>query len=234
MTDDPGDSSGGEPSFMTFGRRRAAGQAYLVRPGDDGEGTGPGVLVLSSWWGLTAGIKEFCNRLCDEGFVVLAPDLTGGTLPETAAEAELELSSADPNVTANLILSSAVALRSATDDPSGPVAVVGFSMGASWALWAATRQPESFDKVVAYYGSQNIDFGEMRARVQGHFAEHDELVPEDDVVLLEADLFELGREPEMWHYAETRHWFAEAGVDGHYDEAAAALAWTRTLDFLRG
>jgi len=210
---------------------RAAGQAYLVRPGDDGEGTGPGVLVLSSWWGLTRGVKDFCNRLSDEGFVVLAPDLTGGLLPDTAAEAELELVASDPNATANLILSSAVALRSASDDPSGPVAVVGFSMGASWALWAATRQPESFDRVVVYYGSQSIDFSDLRADVLGHFAEHDEMVSADDVVVLEAELFELGHEPEMWHYDGTSHWFAEHGVDG-YDDAAAELAWRRTLAFL--
>lgn len=232
VSDDSGTPAEGS-SFLSFGRARSAGQAYLVRPGEDGEGTGPGVLVLSSWWGLTQGLKAFCNRLCDEGFVVLAPDLMGGARPETAAEAELELAETDPNATAALVISSTVALRSATDDPAGPVAVVGFSMGASWALWAATRQPESFDKVVAYYGSQTIDFADMAARVQGHFAEHDDLVSHDDVVLLEADLFELGRDPEMWHYADTRHWFAEVDVADHYDEAAAELAWDRTVEFLR-
>lgn len=219
--------------LVPFRRQRTAGQAYLVRPGDDGEGVGPGVLVLHSWWGLTGGIKDLCHRLADEGFVALAPDLAGGLLPETAAEAELELAGADPNETAALIISSTVALRSATIDPTGPIAVIGFSMGASWALWAATRQPESFSKVVAYYGSQTIDFTDLRARVQGHFAEHDELVGADDVVLLEADLFELGHEPEMWHYEGVHHWFAEPGVEGHYDEAAAESAWQRTLEFLR-
>lgn len=213
-------------------RPRSAGQAYLVRPGPDGEGTGPGVLVLHSWWGLTPGIKDLCNRLCDEGFVVLAPDLSEGLQPQTAAEAELELSASDPNTTAALILASAVALRSATDDPSGPIAVVGFSMGGSWALWAATRQPESFSKVVVYYGSQSIDFADLTASVQGHFAERDELVSEDDVVLLESELFELGREPEMWHYSDVGHWFAEPGIES-YDPAAAELAWQRTLAFLQ-
>ncbi|MFN8051633.1 MAG: dienelactone hydrolase family protein [Acidimicrobiales bacterium] len=221
------------PPMIPFGRRpSSAGQAYLVRPGDDGEGTGPGVLVLHSWWGLTPGIKDFCNRLCDEGFVVLAPDLLDGKLPETAAEAEVELSESDPNATAALIISSTVALRSACEDPSGPVAVVGFSMGASWALWAATRQPDSFSKVVAYYGSQTIDFSDLRAQVQGHFPEHDALVSPDDIVLLEADLFELGHEPEMWHYEGVHHWFAEPGVEGFHDEPAAALAWERTVEFL--
>lgn len=216
----------------SFGpRARSAGQAYFVRPGADADETGPGVLVLHSWWGLTTGVKEYCNRLADEGFVVVAPDLLGGRRPETSAEAEIELAESDPNTTADLVLSSAFALRSATDDPSGPVAVVGFSMGASWALWAATRQPDSFHKVVAYYGSQNIDFSDLRAAVLGHFAEQDVLVHPDEVVLLEAELFEQGREPEMWHYEGVGHWFAERGADA-YDEAAAELAWQRTVAFL--
>jgi carboxymethylenebutenolidase len=143
------------------------------------------------------------------------------------------LSNRDPNADAALVLSSTVALRSATDEPSGPIAVVGFSMGASWAIWAATRQPESFSKVAVYYGTQSIDFDDLTAAIQGHFAEHDELVGDDAVVELEADLFERGHEPEMWHYAGVRHWFAEPGDHGAYDEPAAALAWQRTLDFLK-
>jgi len=215
--------------------RGSAGTAYLIRPdGPEGPGTGsgPGVLVLSSWWGLTRGVKDLCERLADQGFVALAPDLVG-SLPETAAEAELELERRDPNAVAALLISSVVALRSQTDEPAGPVAVVGFSMGASWALWLATRQPESVSKVVAYYGTQRTSFAELRARVQGHFAEHDELVGETELVELESALFEVGHEPEVWHYPGTRHWFAEPGVTDHHDVEAADLAWLRTLEFLR-
>lgn len=212
---------------------RHAGQLYLLRPGPDGDGVGPGVLVLHSWWGLTPQVKAYCERLCDEGFVVAAPYLLDGRLPETAAEAELELAEIDPNRSAGLVLSSAAAVRALTDDPAGPISVVGFSMGASWALWAATRQPETFSTVVAFYGTQTIDFTDLRARVQGHFAEDDHLVDADDVVALEADLFELGLEPEVWHYPGVGHWFAEEGAGDAFDQDAAALAWERTLDFLR-
>ena len=106
-------------------------------------------------------------------------------------------------------------------------------MGASWALWAATRQPESFSKVVAYYGSQTIDFSDLTARVLGHFPSNDSLLSPDEVVELEAGLFERGHEPEIWHYEGVAHWFAEADVAEFYDEAAAELAWERTLEFLR-
>ncbi|MEZ5321077.1 MAG: dienelactone hydrolase family protein [Microthrixaceae bacterium] len=209
----------------------AAGRAYVVRPGDDADGTGAGVLVLHSWWGLTGDVKEVCHRLADLGFVVCAPDLSAGLLPETTAEAEFELARVDPNRVADLVLSSAVALRSITDEPSGPVSVLGFGMGASWALWAATRQPETFVRVVAYYGTQSIDFSDLTAAVQCHFADRDEVVRPEEVIELTASLFESGREPEIWNY-DARHGFAEPASADAYDPDAAALAWSRTVSFL--
>ena len=230
VSDETNQPAADPPFVRPTGR---AGQAYLVRPGENADEPGPGVLVLHSWWGLTPGIKEYCNRLSEEGFVVLAPDLLRGVVPDTAAEAEFELSESDPNSTAALVLASTVTLRSVTEHPDGPVAIIGFSMGASWALWAATRQPESFCKVVAHYGTQHIDFSTLTAQVQGHFAQHDTLVSADDLVEFESDLFELGHEPEFWHYEGTRHWFAEAGHDEFFDSDAAELAWQRTLAFLK-
>jgi len=44
------------------------------------------VLVLHAWWGLSDGIRRFCDRLAGEGFVALAPDLCGGRTAGTIAE----------------------------------------------------------------------------------------------------------------------------------------------------
>jgi carboxymethylenebutenolidase len=215
---------------MSVGERpESAGTAYLVRPE---AGTGPGVLVLHAWWGLTPFFKGVCDRLADEGFVALAPDLLQGRRPETSAEAEVELAEIDPNESAALILSSIVALRSQTDDPDGPVAVLGFSMGASWALWLGTRQPDSVRAVVVYYGSQDIDFDDLRAPVLGHFAEDDDFVSEDELRYLEAQLRLLDKDVEFIRYPGTRHWFAESDREA-YEEEAAEAAWARTVEFLR-
>jgi pimeloyl-ACP methyl ester carboxylesterase len=43
-------------------------------------------------------------------------------------------------------------------DPVRPISIVGFSMGASLALWASVRIPDRVTKVVAFYGAQSIDF----------------------------------------------------------------------------
>jgi carboxymethylenebutenolidase len=209
----------------------SAGTGYVVAPDS---GHGPGILVLHSWWGLTPYFRTVCDRLADAGFVALAPDLHGGD--QTAAtpdEAEALLAATDPNQTAGLVVSSLTALARMPATSDGPVGVLGFSMGASWALWAATRFADQVGAVSIYYGSQDIDFEPMRAPVQGHFAEHDEFTSEDDVNYLEAQLRLVGRSVDFHRYAGTGHWFAEADRPPAHDPVAAELAWARTVDFFQ-
>ncbi len=206
-----------------------AGSAYLVVPD---EGPGHGVLVLHSWWGLDAATKGVVERLADAGYTALAPDLLGGIRPQDADAARDALAETDPNATAALVLSSVVALRAHSAVPTGPVAVLGFSMGASWALWLGTRQPDSIDAVVAYYGSQDIDFEALSSPVLSHFAEDDPFVTEDQLVEMQAHLLLLDKHVEFHRYEGTGHWFAEDTPIGPADAAAASLAWERTLAFL--
>lgn len=206
-----------------------SGAAYLVQPD---AGPGPGVLVLHSWWGLTRGVKDLVEQLADAGYTALAPDLCDGVVPDDAEQAQRLLVESDPNLTAALVLDSIVALRAHSARPEDPVAVVGFSMGASWGLWVATRQPDSVRAVVAYYGAQNIDFDTLAAPVLGHFAETDPLVSDDELVEMQARLLLSDKHVEVHRYPGTGHWFAEPGVEGHHDAGAAELAWVRTLQFL--
>ncbi|MCB0971234.1 MAG: dienelactone hydrolase family protein [Acidimicrobiales bacterium] len=208
-----------------------AGSGYVVAP-DRGEG--PGVLVLHSWWGLTPFFRDVCDRLADEGFVALAPDLHGdGRTADRPDEAEALLASTDTNRVANLVVSSLSALRAMPATPDGRVGILGFSMGASWGLWAATRFPDDVAAVSTYYGSQDIDFAAARARFQGHFAEHDELVSDDERAYLEAQLRLCGHPVEFHDYPGTGHWFAESDRGAAYVAGAAEAAWERTVAFLR-
>lgn len=196
-------------------------------------GHGPGVLVLHAWWGLTPFFTSVCDRLADAGFVALAPDLHGdGLTADTPDEAEALLAATDPNRTANMVVSSLSALRAMPATPPGRIGVLGFSMGASWALWAATRFPDDVAAVSAYYGSQDMDFAPANAAFQGHFAELDEFESDDSVNYLEAQLRLNGHPTEFHRYPGTGHWFAESDRPAAYVEAAANQAWNRTIAFL--
>jgi carboxymethylenebutenolidase len=208
---------------------RSAGSGYVVVP--DG-GSGPGVLVLHAWWGLTPFFKGVCERLADAGFVALAPDLYGGRTTDNPDEAKALLAEADMDATLRLVRSSIYALRGMPATPDAPVGVLGFSMGASWALWLASRVPDLVGATVVFYGSQNIDMAPARSPFLGHFAETDAFVDDDELTLLEADLRLLDKDVTFHRYPGAGHWFFESDRPA-YDEAAAALAWDRTIGFLR-
>ena len=197
----------------------------------EGLTSGPGVLVLHAWWGLTPFFKRVCDRLADEGFVALAPDLLDGRTTDDPEVARAMLAEADMDKTLALVRSSLFTLRGLPATPDAPVGVLGFSMGASWALWLASRQHDLVGATVAFYGAQNIDMAPATSAFLGHYAERDDLVSEDELTLLEAELRLLEKDVTFHRYPDTDHWFFESDRPT-YDEPAATLAWSRTIDFL--
>lgn len=206
-----------------------AGTGYLALP-DSGEG--PGVLVLHAWWGLNPFFRQVCDRLSEEGFVALAPDLLAGHVATSVEDAEQQLARANPDELAHLTRSSLHTLRDMPMTPDAPVGVVGFSMGASMALWVSARAPDDVAATTVFYGAQDIDFREARSAYLGHFAETDAYVEDDAVALLEAELHLDELDVTFHRYPGTQHWFFEQDRPEH-DPDASALAWDRTIEFLR-
>ncbi len=192
--------------------------------------SGPGVLVLHSWWGLNAWTKDFCRQIAALGYTVVAPDLFEGEIPATAEEAEAVLGRQNPDALSGLVLSSATTLRAVTKRPNDRIAVVGLSMGASLALWLAARSPLEVSAVVGFYGAQSIDFENADAAFQGHYGDSDHMVSEDDRVVTES-FIRLGDNPTDFHvYPGAEHWFMEEGAT--FDAGAAAAAFQRMTQFL--
>ncbi|MGI9578669.1 MAG: dienelactone hydrolase family protein [Microthrixaceae bacterium] len=217
-----------------------AGTAYLAKP-EGGEG--PPVLFLHSWWGLTDAVKARVDWLAECGFTVLAPGLLDGADPTDVVAATERLAADDTDATAALILSSVVALRAHSSDPDGPVGIVGQSMGGSWALWVATRQPGSVAALVTHYGYQDIDFADMECPVMCQFAELDPLVSQDAAAEMSAMLRLDGREVAISNHVGVRHFFAEEGVPmlgpngvtwdrNDIERRASDQCWSATVEFL--
>lgn len=203
--------------------------AYADAPAS---GSGPGVLVLHSWWGLTESVKDRCNQLADAGFTAIAPDLFGGEVAESEEHGQSLLMEADANELIVGVQSTANALLRMPATPAGPIMVIGFSMGASLGLWLSEREPESVSAVVGFYGTQGIDFTATQSAYQFHMAIDDPMLDPDELALMEASFGLAGRPVEIHTYEGVGHWFAEPGTTG-YDPEAGELAWDRTIDFLR-
>jgi carboxymethylenebutenolidase len=203
---------------------------YLALPP---AGSGPGVLVLHAWWGLNDTARAFCARLAQEGFVVLVPDLYHGQVATTIAEAE-RLANALDGQQAKADVAAAVDRLTARAAPGERgIAVIGFSLGAFYALDLSVADPERVSAVVLYYGTGPGDYTRSRAAYLGHFAGADPFEPAANVDWLEGALREAGRPVTFYRYPGTGHWFCEPDRVEAYDEAAATTAWERTLAFLK-
>jgi carboxymethylenebutenolidase len=204
-------------------------QGFLARPP---AGTGRGVLVLHAWWGLNDTIKDFCTRLTNEGFIAFAPDLYHGKIAKTIPEAETLRDALDANYlqAKTEIAQAALFLNEQTQHG---LAVIGFSLGAYYALDLAATDPVHIRSVVIFYGTGGNDHQNSKAAYLGHFAEQDEYEPLANVDNLEASLKRAGRPVTFYRYPHTGHWFFEPDRVQVYNETAANLAWERTLDFLK-
>ena len=192
----------------------------------------PGVLLVNARWGLNDDLRAYADRLATDGFVVLAPDLYGGTVVDTVDEAERMSGSLDEAASDAIALA---ALDSLTGrlGPGARVATMGFSLGVPWAIWAPAERPGAVRGSVVYYGTVG---GPVLARsdvpVLGHFAADDPYEPEESVTAFETALRDAGRDVTIHRYPGTGHWFAEPSRDA-YRADAAELAHARTLAFLR-
>ena len=198
-------------------------------------GMGPGVLVLHAWWGLNETIKAFCTRLAAAGFVAFAPDLYHGKVTDNVTDAEALGNDLDAHhLQAKAEIAEATLfLDERTEHANRGLAVIGFSLGAYYALHLAAADPLHIRSVVIFYGTGGGDFSNSRAAYLGHFAENDQFEPQSNVDELEHTLKQAGRPVKFYRYSGTGHWFFEPDRPQAYNQAAASLAWDRTLKFLR-
>lgn len=214
---------------LTYYVDRQTVRGYLAIP--EG-GAGPGVIVLHAWWGLTPFFKRLCDRFATAGFVAFAPDLNNGKIAGTIEEAEQIMTERDGELTQTVTTNAIEQLRANAPVQGNTIGVVGFSLGASWALHLSTYAPDEIAAVVLFYGTDNVDVARASAAFLGHYAEHDEWEPREGVEQLEADMRAAGREVTFFMYPGATHWFFEDDRQDAYNPDAAQLAWERTVTFL--
>ncbi len=197
-----------------------------------GDGRGPGVVVLQEWWGVNDQIKSVADRFAAEGFVALVPDLYHGKVTADATEAGALMKGLDwPHAMQDI--AGAVAYLRAHPRCTGAVAAMGFCMGGALAFATACAVP-GLAAVVPFYGVPGPqDYGsKVTAPIQAHFASKDDWASPTLARDIQATLQAAGKPMELHIYEAEHAFFNEARPEVH-DPAASALAWQRTLTFLR-
>ena len=191
----------------------------------------PGVLVVHENRGLNPHIEDIARRVALDGFVAFAPDALaplGGYPGDEDRARELFAKLDQAKCRADFI--AAVAFLKALPDCTGRVGVVGFCYGGGIANLLATRLPD-LGAAVPFYGGQPPaeDVAAIRAPLLIHYAGDDPRV-NAGWPGYEAALKAAGVRYEAFVYPGTQHGFNN-DTTPRYDEAAARLAWQRTIAF---
>ena len=206
-------------------------QAYVARPKDIKKY--PAVIVIHENRGLNAHIEDVTRRAAKEGFLAIAPNALSalGSMPTTEDEARAKFQELKPeNNLKNFI--NAVDYLATRSDFNGKVGCVGFCWGGAMANDLAVNVP-SLNAAVAFYGRQPAaeKVAAIKAAIQLHYASLDERV-NTGIAAYEAALKQNNIVYELHMYPGVNHAFHNDTAGARYNEAAAKLAWQRSIEFL--
>ena len=223
-----------KPEYIRYPSPKGHGdvRGYLVRP-TKANGPVPGVVVVHENRGLNPYIEDVARRVAKAGFVALAPDglsSVGGYPGNDEAGRELQ-KQVDPQKLMNDFFA-AIDFLLAGEIATDKIGITGFCYGGGVCHAAAVAYP-ALAAAAPFYGRQAKpeDVPKIRAPLLMHFAETDPGVnatwPAYEAALQVAD-----KTYEAYVYPGTQHGFHNDSTP-RYDEAAANLAWERTLGWFQ-
>ncbi|WP_191061003.1 YghX family hydrolase [Geminicoccus harenae] len=219
------------PEYITYPSPNGHGEVrgYLVLPAG-ASGPVPGVVVVHENRGLNPYIEDVARRVAKAGFIALAPDgLTSmGGYPGNDEKGRELQQQVDPTKLMNDFFAAVEFLMA--DERVGKVGITGFCYGGGVANAAAVAFPE-LGAAVPFYGRQAKaeDVPRIQAPILLHYAELDERINAGWPAYEEA-LKVAGKTYEAHIYPGVNHGFHNDSTP-RYDEAAAKVAWERTIDW---
>lgn len=228
----PADDKRIRTSTVTFPSPQGYGtvRAYLASP-VGAMAKLPTVLVVHENRGLNPHIEDIARRLALANFIALAPDALFplGGYPGNEDAARDLFPKLDQDKTRADFLAAAAYVK-ALPAGNGKVGVVGFCYGGGIANFLATRIPD-LAAAVPFYGAQPSadDAARIKAPLLLHYAGADDRI-DAGWPAYEMALKAAGVSYQAYIYPNVQHGFNN-DTTPRYDEAAANLAWQRTIDF---
>lgn len=206
--------------------------AYIARPKQDKKY--PAVIVIHENRGLTPHIEDVARRAAKAGYLAIAPNALSALGKAPANEDEGRHWSSELKAENNLQnFINAFAYLTTRKDYNGEAGCVGFCWGGAMANSLAVNVP-ALKAAVAFYGRQPTaeDVPKIKAAIQLHYAGLDERTNAGIEAYQEA--LKMNKIPyELYTYECAQHAFHNDTSAARYNEAAAKLAWGRTLSFFQ-
>jgi len=205
--------------------------AFVARP--KAQGKYPTVVVIHENRGLTPHIRDVTLRMARAGFLAVAPDALAvvGGYPGDEDEARKLFQTLNQSDSQQNFVKTLQVIEE-REDWNGNTGCVGFCWGGAMAGYLATEVSD-LKAAVAFYGRQPSleHISKIKAALQLHYAALDERVnagiPDFIAAMDEHDLYY-----ELYMYEDVHHAFHNDTSVSRYNEPAAKLAWSRTVDFL--
>lgn len=206
--------------------------AYVARPKKEGKYAT--VMVIHENRGLNPHIEDVARRAAKAGYLAIAPDALapqGGT-PENQDQAREMFGKINAQENLQNFMKGFDYVKTRKDS-NGSFGCVGFCWGGALANQLAVNMPD-LKAAVAFYGRQPeaADVPKIKAAVQLHYGALDERI-NAGIPAYEEALKKAGTRYELYIYEGVNHAFHNDTSTARYNEAAAKLAWQRTLDFYK-
>lgn len=205
-------------------------KAYVARPAK--ENKYPAIVIIHENRGLNAHIEDVTRRSANEGYLAIAPNALSalGKTPANEDEARSLFQEIKPEDSLKNFMN-AFDYLATRKDYNGKAGCVGFCWGGAMANRLAVNVP-TLKAAVAFYGMQPdaSDVSKIKAAVQLHYAGLDERV-NGGIPAYEEALKKNNVSYELYMYEGVNHAFHNDTAGTRYNEAAAKLAWKRTMEF---
>jgi carboxymethylenebutenolidase len=218
---------------VNYNGPNGAVKAYTARPAKIGKHDKlPGIVVVHENRGLNEHIEDVTRRAALGGYFAIAPDglsSAGGAPADQEAARDLFAKTDGARIAGDIL--AAVPWVAADPLNNGKIGVVGFCYGGGIAL-RSTIDAVGVDAAVAFYGKQLSadDTKRLKVPVLLHYAGDDERI-NAGIPEFRAALDAAGATYSLNMYPGTQHGFHNDSSAARYNEAAAKLAWSRTMDF---
>lgn len=192
----------------------------------------PAVIVIHENRGLVPHIQDVTRRMAREGFLALAPDALsplGGTPEDISNVGEMFKKLVPEQTTKNFV--AAVKYLKTNPLSNGKVGCTGFCWGGAMTNQVAVNSPD-LDAAVPYYGRQPVaeDVAKIKAPIMAHYAGNDPGI-NAGIPAFEEELKKQKKDYQIFMYEGAGHAFNNDSNPERYNEAAAKLAWGRTVGF---
>ncbi|HMI64667.1 MAG TPA: dienelactone hydrolase family protein, partial [Cyclobacteriaceae bacterium] len=207
-------------------------KGYLARPKENKKY--PAVIVIHENRGLNPHIEDVTRRMALAGFLAMAPDAlspVGGT-PADEDKARDLIGKLDAVKNLSNFVKGFDYFKS-RNDCNGKWGCIGFCWGGGMANQLAVHVPD-LKAAIPFYGRQPeaADVPRIKAALQLHYAGMDERI-NAGIPAYEEALKKAGTSYQLFTYEGAQHAFHNDTAPTRYNEAAAKLAWSRSIDFLK-